>query len=512
MSELQIPPQAYELLHTLQGYLEAHKVPSWLVGGSVRDLVLNRPIADLDVAVDGDAPELARAFADATGGAWVLLDAETGSARVVWPEAGFVAGRPRTLDLVRLRAASIQDDLRGRDFTINALALPLEHLSDSDAQLIDPLGGLEDLRQHVLRACAPTSISDDPLRMLRAVRLAGQLNFTLADDLVAELRERHSEILRVSAERIRDELLKILSLPYAGQWVEFLDDVRLLTTIIPELEPSRDCDQPNLHFLPVLGHLIEAVVAADWLLDQLGEPGDDGTRIVPDAVWAIPELSARLPFADRLLAHFDEIVDGVPRLALFKLAVLLHDVAKPQTKGIKPDGGVTFYDHQAIGAEIAWNIARRLRLSRAACDYVRLIVREHMRPGQLNALGPALTLRAVYRFFRATGSSGPEVLLHSLCDHLAMQGPNLDPAGWEWHVGWTAEMLHLFYEEPTTIRPEPILRGDDLIRELGMQPGPAIGRLLEDVREAQAAGEIRTREEALAWARQHLSATSVESG
>ena len=510
-----IPAEHLPRLHALEAHLRAHGAQSWLVGGYVRDLLLGRPSGDIDIAVDGLAPELARSFADATGGAWVLLDEETGAARVVWPEASSTAGQPRMIDIVRLRAPTVDGDLRGRDFTTNALALPLALLETwREQDLIDPLGGLADLRRGELRACGPTAILDDPLRMLRAVRLAGQLNFRLAEALDAELRRRHALIGSVSAERVRDELLRILALPGAGRWVNQLDELGLLTAIIPELEPARACEQPRLHYLPVLGHLLEAVVAADWLIAQLRPDAaehDDGA-VLPDAVWARPELTAVLPYADRLRARFDEPVDGVPRLALFKFAVLLHDVAKPATKAIKPDGGISFYDHQTIGAEVALSIARRLRLSRAGSDYVRRIVREHMRPGQLNELGPALTMRAVYRFFAATADAGPDVLLHSLCDHLAMQGPRLSPAGWSWHLGWTAEMIETFYGEETVIRPAPIVRGDDIMRELGLAPGPLIGRLLEDVREAQAAGEVQTREEALAWARRAASAGTGEGG
>jgi poly(A) polymerase/tRNA nucleotidyltransferase (CCA-adding enzyme) len=506
MSELHIPEPALQLLIRLRAHLQSHGARAWLAGGSVRDLLLGRPVGDLDVTVDGDAPTLARSFADATGGAFVLLDDATGSARVVWPRANPAEGAPHTLDLVRLRAPSIEGDLRGRDFTINALALPLDQLPLADSRrLLDPLGGLDDLRLRLLRACGPDSIVDDPLRMLRAARIAAQLRFEVADELKAELERRHALIGAVSAERVRDELLKILALPDAGRWIGFLDEVRLLTAIIPELEPSRDCEQPNLHYLPVLGHLVEAVVSADWIISQLRDDPPGVTGILPDAIWAHPELAVALPYGDRVLSRLDELVDGLPRVAFFKLAVLLHDVAKPETKAIKPDGGVSFYDHQTIGAEVAGEIARRLRLSRSARDYVRLVVREHMRPGQLSALGPALTMRAVYRFFRDTGAAGPEVLIHSLCDHMAMQGPNIQPGGWRWHVGWTGEMLEICYGEAEPIRPEPILRGDDLIRELGLAPGPIIGRLLEEVREAQAAGEVRTREEALALASRQRS-------
>lgn len=506
MNKLHIPDPVLQRLMRLRAHLQSHGAPAWLAGGSVRDLLLARPVGDLDVTVDGDAPALARSFADATGGAFVLLDDATGTARVVWPRAIAENGAPHTLDLVRLRAPSIEGDLRGRDFTINALALPLEHLPVVDStHLLDPLGGLDDLHGRLLRACGPNAIVDDPLRMLRAVRIAAQLGFEVADELKAELERRHALIGAVSTERVRDELLKILALPDAGRRIGFLDEVRLLTAIIPELEPSRACDQPNLHYLPVLGHLIEAVVSADWLVAQLRDDPSGTTGILPDGVWAHPELAVALPYRDRVLSRLDELVDGVPRLAFFKLAVLLHDVAKPRTKAIKPDGGISFYDHQVVGAEMCGEIARRLRLSRAARDYVRLIVREHMRPGQLSALGPGLTMRAVYRFFRDTDDAGPEVLLHSLCDHMAMQGPNIHPEGWRWHMGWTGEMLETFYGEAEPIRPEPILRGDDLIRELALTPGPIVGRLLEEVREAQAAGEVRTREEALALASRQIS-------
>ena len=519
MSHIRLPAGHVSLLQALRRHLEHHGGEAWLVGGYIRDLLLEQPSGDMDLAVDGDALSLARSFADMTGGSWVILDEKRNAARIVWPPS--IAGEwPHTVDLARLRAPTIEDDLRGRDFTINAMAAPLDGASEfNSAQLIDPLGGIDDLRKGMLRSCGPQALPDDWLRMLRAVRFAAQLNFRISDELDAELRAGHALIAGVSVERVRDELMKVLALPNAGHWAAYLDQVGLLTTIIPELEPSRTCDQPSVHFLPVLAHLLEAVRAADWLLGKLGAQdaaaidrptGSPGLRSLPEAVRTYPNLLARLPYAERIEERLGETVDGVPRLALFKLAVLLHDVAKPQTKATKPDGGVSFYDHQMIGAETAWAVARRLRLSRNACDYVRLIVREHMRPGQLNELGQALTTRAVYRFFRATGATGPEVLLHSLCDHLAMKGPLLQPEGWDRHVDWTTHMLELFYAEDDAIRPGPLVRGDDLLRELRLKPGPLVGRLLEEVREAQAVGEVTTREQAIEWARR--LAGNLETG
>ena len=190
MNEITIfPPAQHDLLASLAAHLRSYGSSGWIVGGTVRDILLGKFNADLDVAIVGDAVELARSFADATGGAWVLLDQQFGSARVVWPEAN-PRGWPRVLDLVRLRAATIEQDLGLRDFTINALALALEDVGQAaSARLIDPLGGAEDLRQGRLRATGPRSLVDDPLRMLRAVRLAAALNYVCQTSLLR--RSRH---------------------------------------------------------------------------------------------------------------------------------------------------------------------------------------------------------------------------------------------------------------------------------------------------------------------------------
>lgn len=507
----QVPASHLQLLDELQDYLRLRGIRGWIVGGYVRDLLLDHPSSDMDIAIDSDATGLARSFADATGGSWVPLDDERGVARIVWTTAAQRAGWPHMLDLVRLRAPDLEGDLRGRDFTINAIALSLDDAgSFTDEQLIDPLGGIADLRQRIIRVAGPTALSDDPLRMLRAVRLAATLQLQIAPEVEAEIRAEHHQITRVAAERVRDEFIKLLTLPRAAQWLEYLDDVRLLTTLIPELEPARDCTQPGAHYLSVLPHLIETVAAAEWLMSQMSNDERDNLQAsapVPDAVRAIPELTGRLPYTEQIRERLHEQVDNAMRSALFKLAVLLHDVAKPQTKAIKPDGGLSFYNHPEIGAKIAYAVAQRLRVSRAGADYIRTIVREHMRPGQLSELGPGLTHRAIYRFFRATGAAGPEVLLHSLADHLATRGPQLRPEGWYAHLSWTGTLLELYYEAGETLRPQPLVRGDDLIQELQLAPGPIIGHLLEEIREGQAAGEVRTRDDALALARQVLLVT-----
>jgi poly(A) polymerase/tRNA nucleotidyltransferase (CCA-adding enzyme) len=289
-------------------------------------------------------------------------------------------------------------------------------------------------------------------------------------------------LARGDTDALRVALVDLLSSDAATR-LRALDAAGLLTQIIPALEPARTTDQPNVHFLPVLAHSLEAVAAAGWLLHQIG--------VGPPGV-ALPAG----------IAHFAEPIGRYPRAALFKLGALLHDVAKPQTKQLTPDGGVSFHEHQTIGGEIAAALTRQLGFADDEVRYVRTIVREHMRPGQLAVLD-TITMRAVLRFFSATGTAGPDVLLHLLADHMATRGPHMRVRSWIAQAEWIDALLDVIWgaqSEPVV----PLANGDDLILAFGLRPGPLIGRLLAAIGAAQADGTITTREQALVLARRLL--------
>jgi poly(A) polymerase/tRNA nucleotidyltransferase (CCA-adding enzyme) len=494
-----------QTLRELAAFCASRGVSAWLVGGAARDIARGVAPGDLDLAVDGDGIDLARAMADRLGGTFVPLDGERSTGRAVFPPR---ADAPAlTVDIARLRAPTIEDDLRLRDFTVNALAIPLDdpwpdsRLPTPDSW-IDPTGGLADLRAGVLRAGGPTSMADDPLRTLRAARLGAALGLRPAPELAGQIRAAAPGLSRVAGERLRDELLKLLDSPSSAPWLRYLDTCGALTIVLPELEPARACDQPKIHFLPVLAHMLETVASLEWVLRGMGDAwaADDAPEALPVAVRANPGLSRDLPYAERYAALMGEQRGGGRRrVALLKLAVLIHDNAKPQTKQVYADGKVSFYGHQEIGADVATEICRRLRMSCQDTGYVTLVVREHMRPGQLRT-GEVVTARAVARFFRDLGDAGPDVLLHELADHMATRGPHLQPDHWQAHVAWVGTMLDAHWGLPEERR-APLLRGTDLIDVLGLPPGPQIGALLRAIAEAQAAGEIASREEAIALAR-----------
>ncbi len=324
------------------------------------------------------------------------------------------------------------------------------------------------------------------------------------------------------AARLRAELVTLLELPGASGGLRALDQAELLTRIIPELEPARATDQPNIHFLPVLAHSFETVCAVEWLLDELQGAGiakdwrlgiGDYERSaqspipnlqspIPVAVQTHPDLRYQSAYAKELRLHFAEHIGGYPRAALFKLAALLHDIAKPATKQPKPGGGVSFHQHQTIGGEVALAVARRLGFGENAACYIRLVVREHMRPGQLGTLDE-VTRRAIARFFHATAGAGPDVLLHLLADHMATRGPQIKVIAWLAQTVWVDALLDTIWGEEIE-RTRPLLNGDELMRALGLAPGPLVGRLLAAIANAQAGGEISISEEAIRLAKKIL--------
>jgi poly(A) polymerase/tRNA nucleotidyltransferase (CCA-adding enzyme) len=467
-------PAAREALQALDAAL-GPRGRAWVVGGAVRDALLARAADDLDVAVPAGAVGLGRALADRLGAAFVLLDEGRGVCRVV----GAVH-----VDLADFRGPDLAADLRGRDFTVNALAAPVHDLVvRGDAALEDATGGVSDLAHRRVRLCAPGSLRDDPVRVLRAARLAIEPGWTLAPDVEPAAREAAAAVAGASAERVRDELIALLSGPSAGAGLRLLDRLGVVDVVLPESLAMRRTPQPLPHRFDVWEHSLRAVEAADAIAGGI-------ERLEP---WAA-EVREHLA---------EELGDGLDRAAALKLAALLHDVAKPDTRAVV-DGRIRFIGHDRLGAERARAIATRWRLSGRARDVLARLVDQHLRPMHLAQAGE-ITRRARYRFFRDLGNDARDLLLLSLADASAVRGDS------PFHVwaGPAGDVLRTLMagmvEEARATASAPLLGGDDVMQALGIGPGPAVGRLLGEVREAQAEGLIRTRDEAL----DHLRRTAA---
>jgi len=469
----------------------------WLVGGALRDLFLNCRVHDFDFAVDGSALAAARAVAQALRAAFYPLDAERDVGRVI-----LTRGDARfTLDFAHLRGPDIHADLAARDFTLNALAVDLA----APETLLDPLNGEGDLRIKVIRACSRTAIADDPLRGVRAIRLAAQLDFKLDKDTRAEIRARAGMLGQVSAERRRDEFIRCLGGARPAAALRALDLLGLLGHLVPEASALKGVTQSPPHALDVWEHTLATVARLADVLSVLAPTHD---------VDAASELTLGLVSVQlgrhrqALYQHLHTLLSGDrPARWLLMLASLLHDIGKPGTRVVAPDGRIRFLNHEVLGADIAARLLTGLHFSSDEVKRAKTIVAHHMRARHLSKQEAPVTRRAIYRFFRDTGEAGVDVVLLSLADFLAKDDSRTPPQDeWARHVGVCAQLLTAYFEQPEeAVSPPALISGHDLIDEFGLEAGPQLGQLLDAVREAQAAGEIADREAALDYVRQRLA-------
>jgi poly(A) polymerase len=490
-----IEPSVLFLLTRTSSFLVSRNIEAYVVGGFIRDVLLRRETADIDIAVAGDSLEIASQVANALGGKYVLLDKVNAIGRVIMADQEApIASKPWELDFSPLRG-SVKEDLAQRDFTIDAMATELGRLAEGhrDVLIIDPFNGLGDLRQRVIRAVSQGTFQSDAARLLRGVRLAHELGFSIEQRTEALIRHHSHLVSSVAGERVREEIIRLLAIPGGEKPLSHLDELGLLKAIIPELTSAKGFTQPKEHFWDVFDHSLETVVAVSFLLRE-GE-----------WAYATDEVRALSSWSAKLNEHFNQVVSsGSTRRVLIKLAALLHDIAKPQTKTLEANGRTRFLGHGKQGADMAVSILKHLRFSSKEVKLVENMVRYHLRPTQMSQEGLP-SPRAIYRFFRDAGDSGVDILFLSLADHLATKGPNLKLEPWREHTQVVSYVLDKRFEEEKVVTPPKLINGHDLINIFGLSPGPEVGQLLELVREAQASGELKTREEALSYIRQHLA-------
>lgn len=385
---LVIEPDASRLLTQISRFLAAKDIPAFIVGGFVRDTLLRRTTADIDIAVGADALEIAREAAAAFGGTYVQLDDINRVGRVVLPNKKW------QVDFTTLKG-DILHDLSQRDFTIDAMAIGLDKsLENIDvSNIIDPFDGRLDLNHRLVRAVDAAVFESDAARLVRAVRLAAELVFRIEDATEKLILENSSLITNVAGERLREELMRLLVLPGAGQRLFYLDRLGLLTALVPELLPGKGVDQPTTHVWDVFDHSLQTVSAVEFVLRE--------------ATWefAGEDIRSSVPWSDRLSRHFDrEISSGSTGRSMLKLTALFHDIAKPQTRTMD-EGRARFLGHPEEGAAIAADIMTRLRFSNREIQLVELLIKYHLRPTQMSN-EDLPTKHAIYRFFRDTGEAG----------------------------------------------------------------------------------------------------------
>ncbi len=448
----------------------------WIAGGAVRDAALGREVKDVDLAVAGGPKPVAKAIGKGLGEHAFELSAEFGTWRVVSHERGW------QVDVTALRGDSIEADVDERDFTVGAIAVPLA----DPAQLIDPHGGLDDLRAGILRVVGERCFVADPLRLLRAARLAAQLELELDAATVSLARQAAPRAADPAGERQLAELRQLVGGPDPVRGLALLDQLGLTAVVLPEVEGLRGVEQGPNHHLDVHGHTIA-------VLERTLEVEADLPRFAGE----------RADEVEALLA--EPLGDEMTRRTALRFGALLHDIAKPQTRSER-DGFVGFRGHDVAGAETIGAICGRLRASRRVTQHLQGLALHHLRLGFMIPEVP-LPPRRVHDYLRATEPVGVDVTLLTIADRLSARGagPLASPEMVEAHLSLARELIAEALDWRRDGPPAPLLRGDELAAALGIEPGPELGRAMGELEAAQYAGELDDREAAVEHARNWLT-------
>jgi putative nucleotidyltransferase with HDIG domain len=458
---------------------------AWLVGGGIRDRALGRATADVDVVVAGEAQRAARAIAAAAPRAFCFsLSDEFGAWRVQSRDAAW------QIDVEPLRAGSLHADLALRDFTVNAIAEPL-----AGGEPIDPLGGLEDLAARRLRMAGPSAFRDDALRVLRLVRLAVELELEPDEQTLRVASASASALRDVAAERTFAELARILSAPRAVSGVRLMQQVGALAAVLPEVEALRGVEQNRFHHADVYEHTLEVLAQAIELEHAVRRGEQDRGGVIGDYRDEVADVLSR------------PLGDGLDRAQALRWGALLHDAAKPLTRGQRLGGGVTFIGHDVRGAQLAREVLERLRASERLRAHVASLARNHLRLGFLVHEPQPLARESVYEYMSACAPAEVDVTLLSVADRLATRGERARESI-EVHMALAREVLPLALHWSVERARPPLVRGDELAQELDIAPGPLLGELLEAIARARYAHGLATREEAIALARALVRARS----
>jgi tRNA nucleotidyltransferase/poly(A) polymerase len=464
-----------DVLSRVIAFLADQDVEAYFVGGLVRDELLGRSVKrDIDLALDGDAADLARAFADLHGGAFYLMDEEHNVARVIMGDT--------YIDFAQLRG-DLREDLSTRDFTINAMARQL-----GSNELTDPFHGQKHLQAKQICAVSDEGFQNDPVRLLRAIRIAGELGFTIGAH-TEKLMQRDAPLLAfASMERARDEFCKTLALPNPVAALRQMDDLGLLAALIPDMTALKGVAQTPQQALDPFEHTLKVLDELVYL--QAHEYAD----------------VAGGEFVTELQSHLEQTTSADrTRETLLRFVALMHEIGKPATHSVNASGAIHYLDHELRGAEMCEETMRRLRFSNDEVVIAKKVVSGQSRLANLG--GEAIVSnRDVYRFFRDLGEAGVDTCVLACADDRGETAQKVDQVPNVRRQATRTLLLDRYYNaRETVIEPPALVDGHTLMQIAGVKPGPQIGELLEAIREAQADGKVKDREDALAFAREYLS-------
>ena len=468
-------------LKKIQDIVRLNKTETYCVGGFLRDRLLNVVSYDFDFAVSKDALLLAQKVSQEIHGAYVLLDQDNGCARVVKKSKGHIY----VFDFADFRRPTFKQDLECRDFTVNTFFVNFLELNVSVSEDIawkeliqSNKQKKEDLNNKIVCMTNPEVFKEDPLRILRAFSLMAVLDFRIEKHTKDQIKKDSHLLRNISYERITGELFKILNSDNTYKVLTLMDEVEVLDKVIPQVSVMYGCDQGEYHHLDVWKHTLECIKQFDNLVCQIKE---ENIRMYLN----------------------DEIVFKRLRKGIIKLALLLHDIGKPDTKRKRPEGGFSFHGHENVGKRIVKHIAKLLKVSTCERRLLEDMVQMHLRPGYLSN-SPQLNPRMLFRYLRDTKDEAVSIALLSIADQRSTRGELSTKESEKHHENICWQLVDTYFENKKKVPRVKLVSGHDLMREFDLKPSRILGNLLEGIDEAQALGDIKTRDEAFEFVRKTL--------
>lgn len=449
-----------EIINLIKKY--SHGIEIYLVGGAVRDFYLNKENLDKDIIVcNADAKKFAQNLAESLDAVFVSLDEEFKIYRLILND------KVNYIDIASPIGKNLEEDLRRRDLTINAIAVNLNTF-----EILDILDGVRDLKSKTIRPIAEQNFIDDPLRMLRVFRFQAILGFGLDPNLSKIVAKYAHQIKKSAAERISYELLKLFSGEFAAEALILMDEAQLLKEILPISQELKKVP-PNLHHhLDLFFHSMEIVKQIQLLYESSN---------------------------DAVKTHLEKIdFGGHTRLAHLKFAGFLHDIGKPSTWNIEEETGKhRFIKHDDVGSKMGVDILKQLKLSKKQTDYITKLIKNHIYPSHVVS-APEMTEKIYMRFIRKMDADVVDVIILAMADRLSARGVEITDDIVARNINNLKALLDYYLKIKDTMKPLPkLLSGNDIMDILNIQQSKKLGEIIISLKDAQLSGDVTTRDEAV---------------
>lgn len=434
----------------------------YLVGGSVRDFAMGKDTSDRDLIVAGvDARDFAESVAAFFQSAFVPLDEVNRIYRVVLPD------KVNYLDITNPLGGSIDRDLARRDLTVNAVAVDLQTF-----EVIDRFGGLNDILSKRLNAISEQNFIDDPLRILRAFRFMSILGFELSDELTEIVKKHVSLITLPAVERINYEIMKLFGGKFAYEALLAFNNTGGFELLFPFVRELKQVPPNTHHHLDLFMHSLETVRQIQLIYDRASEP---------------------------VKSHLEEISFGVhPRLAFLKFAGFMHDIGKFSTWTIEQETGRhRFIKHDDAGAKLAVPLLKKMNFSNKQIDYITMMIKNHMYPSQVIS-APELTDKVMMRYVRKMEYNAIDVIILAMADRLSALGEAVTEDMVKQNISGLQRLMNFYISVKDSLEPLPkLLSGNEIMSILSIKPSPKLGKIINELHEAQLSGDVMTKEHAI---------------